>query len=128
MIKRLYKRWNWEFDFGEEMLPNDGPLPATYAIAYFDYRGSLYRVVVRVELSIESDNDPSDFGMFVYDYFCDETGRILQKRSFDMESEDGIIVDMEYNDEKGEVTETAWSPIHGFGKVHTRKQVPRVRA
>ncbi len=123
MTKKIYKRWNWEHDCGEGPLRDDQPLPTEYAIAYFDHRGRLYRVMERVKLSIDrSDDDPLAFDTFVYDYFCDENGRILQKRSLDAESEDGVIVDLAYDDEKGEVTETAWSPIHGIGQRHTRRR------
>lgn len=123
MTKRIFKRWNWEYDFGEEPLPDDQPLPPVYAIAYFDHRGRLYRVIARDKVCIDrSDDDPSAFYTSVYDYFCDDNGRILQKRSLDAENEDGVIVDLEYDDEKGEVTETPWSPIHGLGQKRTRKR------
>jgi hypothetical protein len=69
-----------------------------------------------------SEDDPSAYHTCVYEYFCDEGGRIVQKRSMDDENENGVIVDLEYDDEKGEITETPWSPIHGFGKKHTRKR------
>jgi hypothetical protein len=123
MIKKVFKRWNWEYDFGEEPLSDNRPLPPRYAIAYFDYRGRLYRVVSRTKCNPDlGDDDSSAFDTSVYDYFCDENGRILQKRSLDKESEDGVIVDLQYDDDKGEVTESAWSPVHGLGKKHTRKR------
>jgi hypothetical protein len=129
MTKKIFKHWNWEYDYGEQPLPENQPLPPEYAIAYFDYKGRLYRVIARVKLSIDrSDDDPSAFYTSVYDYFCDENGRILQKRSLGDESDDGVIVDLEYDDEKQEVTETAWSPIHGLGQKHTRKQKRSVSA
>lgn len=123
MTGNAFKRWNWEYDIGEQALPDGCSIPSEYAIAYYDYKRRLYRVVSRVKWSPDRPEDGSSaYHTSVYDYFCDEDGRILQKRSMDDENENGVIVDLEYDDEKGEVTETAWSPIHGLGEKHTRKQ------
>ena len=117
MTQRAYECWNWEFDFGEGPIPEGEPLPPSFAVAYYDYRGRLYRVAQRAkELADRSDDDPAAFGTYLYDYFCDSDGRILQKRSLDGDGTVFLIVDFEYDVETNQVTETAWSPNDGTCK------------
>jgi hypothetical protein len=117
MIEKRFDKWNWEFDFGECPIPTDRELPARYAIAYYDHRGRLYRVVQRIkELVDYSDDNPTAFGTYVYDYFCDGAGRILQKRSLDQHGSVFLIVDFDYDVDKKEVTEIAWWPSNGSCK------------
>jgi len=47
MIQERFEMWNREFDLGERPIPPDGPLPPRYAVAFYDHRGRLYRVVQR---------------------------------------------------------------------------------
>lgn len=121
MTEKRFERWNWEFDCGEAPIAEGISLPPRYAIAYYDYRGRLYRVVKRVKQAADcSDDDPTAFEMFVYDYFCDADGRILQKRSLDERGSVFLIVDFNYDLQKNEVTETAWWPDGGQRKSRTR--------
>jgi hypothetical protein len=114
MSQKRFERWNWQLDIGEKPLANEGPLPARFAVANYDHRGRLYRVVSRVKESADrSDYDPAAFGTYVYDYFCGEDGRILQKRSLDEHGMVFLIVDFEYDFAKNEVVETAWDPTDG---------------
>jgi hypothetical protein len=117
MTEKRFEKWNWEFDFGEHSIPAQGPLPARYAIASYDHRGRLYRVVQRVkELADYPDDDSGAFGIYVFDYFCDDDGRILQKRSLDQQGSVFLIVDFEYDFDRKEITEIAWWPGDGTSK------------
>lgn len=117
MTQKRFERWNWESDFGERPLPEDGPLPARYAIAFYDHRGRLYHVVQRVkELADLPDDDHAAFETYAYDYFCDANGRIIQKRSLDGQGSVFLIVDFEYDLDRKEVTQTAWWPADGSCK------------
>ena len=111
MRKQLFHQWNWEFDYGVEPIDEREQLPENHAVAYFDRLGRLYRVEV---CGGSSANHPA--GVFRYDYFCDERGRILQKRSLDDNNEVFVIVDFDYDDQKSYVTETAWWPNDGVCK------------
>jgi hypothetical protein len=114
MTQRIFEHWNWRFDYGERPIPETEPLPARYAIAYYDHRNRLYRVVQRVkELADYPDDDPAAFMTYVYDYFCDVNGRVIQKRSLDEQGSVFLIVDFEYDLDRREVTETAWWPADG---------------
>ena len=103
MKKTFYRNWDWELDQGiGEFLAADDATPTSYAIAYSDIWGRLYRVH-RYEDSSLADT---------YDYFCDDSGRILEKRSL-YQSVDGhvcIIVKYAYDLGQNTVTETAWWP------------------
>ena len=111
MIQKMFEFWNWELDKGERPISSDSVLPPRYAIAYYDYRGCLYRVVKRVkERADGGDDDPSAYQVYVYDYFSTPNGRVLQKRSLNEDGSVFLIVDCEYNDKGDEVKETAWWP------------------
>jgi|GEM_PF-5979652 len=120
MRQRVFKRWNWEFDYGECPIPEDEPLPSSYVIAYYDRLDRLYRVEqyeVRRRAEIRDvDKGQEEVEVVVYDYFCDVTGRILQKRAYGEQGEVDLIVDYEYDLESNQVTETAWWPAHGTCK------------
>jgi hypothetical protein len=130
MRRRLFERWNWQFDYGECPIPEDKPLPSTYAIAYYDRLDRLYRVEV-VEVQTRAGvrgvgEDQAEVEVFVYDYFCDVKGRILQKRSYGEQGEVDLIVDYEYDIENNRVIETAWWPATGTCKSIKRPlSVPR---
>jgi len=116
MRRRLFERWNWQFDYGECPIPEGESLPSRYAIAYYDRLDRLYRVEVcevRRRAGIRGvDEDQAEVEVFVYDYFCDEKGRILQKRALGRHGEVDLIVDYEYDLERNQVIETAWWPAH----------------
>jgi glycosylphosphatidylinositol transamidase (GPIT) subunit GPI8 len=117
MRQRLFERWNWEFDYGVGPIPEDEPLPSEYAIAYYDRLDRLYRVEVRRRAGVRGvDEDQSEVEVFVYDYFCDVKGRILQKRAYGEQGEVDLIVDFEYDLESNQVIETAWWPANGTCK------------
>src|SRR4051794_37846146 len=67
-----YRHWNWEFDYGEEELPVTESTPESYTDAHFDNWGRL----VRAECHDKADH-------WYYEYFCDDAGWVLEKRSYD---------------------------------------------
>lgn len=125
MTQQRFEAWNWQFDYGERPMPADAPLPKQYAIASYDDKGRLYRVVKREsDRVVRGEEVPAAFDVFVYDYFCDCDGRVLQKRSLDEQGDVFLIVDYEYNTEKGEVTESAWYPDTGPAKRSVTRPFP----
>ena len=117
MKMQIFQDWNWEYDFGEKPISENDNIPPLHAVAYYDDADRIYRVQVL--------RSPSGFGplresekpeLFMYDYFCDQNGRILQKRSLGENGEVVLIVDLQYDDTATIVTETAWSPDGGRGK------------
>src|SRR5208283_3956015 len=102
MHKRFYGKWDWEFDRGIDELVSSDLLPSDYAVAYYDAWGRLYRVV-RHESSVTKD---------IYDYFCDDTGDVIEKRSLFEHVDGGVCIIVRYKrtEAKDTVTETAWWP------------------
>jgi hypothetical protein len=83
MTKKYFKYWNWEFDFGE--IEISGPeTDSRYAVAFYDYWKRLYRVELH---NVVAEDDC----IFIYDYFCDDAGNIIEKRALE---EDGTTVDL----------------------------------
>lgn len=120
MAQIAFERWNWEYDYGVGRLPEGMHLPPAHAIAHYDHRGRLYRVTAQIKESTDrSDDDPASFGTYVYEYFCDSEGRIIQKRSLDEKGSVFLIVDVEY-DVNGQITETAWWP--DCGRLESRRR------
>jgi hypothetical protein len=109
MAIRIFQRWDWEHDRGERPLPPDGDLPRSHAIAYYDYVDRLYRVVIKNRADIVA-RDASEDETDVFDYFCDEGGRIIEKRSLDEHGNVVLLVRFSYDESKGLVTETGWNP------------------
>ena len=105
-VKR-YRRWNWEFDYGTDEIMDDNELAKDFATVYYDQFERLYRVEVQRSDIVEE-------GAWVYDYFCDMNGRVLQKRSLDERGGVFLIVDIEYCET--EIIETAWMPENGLSK------------
>lgn len=99
-----YRDWNWEFDFGVDELPED-QLTARYATGFFDDWGRLYRAEIH-----------EDDLAFIYEYFCDDRGRTLEKRSYDENGNLFILVRISYDEASGFATETAWCPSHAGTK------------
>ncbi len=108
MSRRIYASWNWQFDRGETVIADRERPPLNHAIAYHDRLGRLYRVEVIDQLN------PSE--RYVYDYFCDRSGKVLQKRSYSDEGEVDLIIDYDYDLERGVVAETAWRPSDDITK------------
>jgi hypothetical protein len=75
----VYKRWDLMHNRGVGPLTAEEPLPPRYAIAYYDYLGRLYRVEERIMVRGGGGAPPVEH-LFIYDYFCDRRGRILQRR------------------------------------------------
>jgi hypothetical protein len=94
-----YRHWNWEFDYGEGELAVTEPSPRSYTDAHFDHRGRL----VRAECHDSAEQ-------WCYEYFCDEAGRVLEKRSYDENGQLCVLVRIQYDLEAGVAIETAWSP------------------
>jgi hypothetical protein len=114
MNGRRFARWNWEFDFGEGELAAALPSPLEYAIALYDHRGRLYRVESRQRIVADrADDDAEAYSAFAYEYFCDLSGRILQKRDVDEQGSVFLIVDFQYDVENDTIIETAWWPHDG---------------
>lgn len=95
----LYREWNWEFDFGVERIKSVEESPNKYAIAYYDNKERLFRVDCVIEGQVSR-----------YDYFCNERGRVIQKRALNDDGSVFIIVDLEYDDQREIVTEVGWCP------------------
>ncbi len=118
-MKKLFREWNWEFDYGVDEVAPGGSLPPSYAVAFYDHRGRLYRVEERQRpetTGIEGDDAKVTSS---YDYFCTLDGRVSQKRSLEEGGEVHVIVDMEYTD--AEVTEVAWWPANNVCKSIRRR-------
>jgi YD repeat-containing protein len=94
-----YRRWNWEFDYGEVEISTADPAPADYTDAQFDPWGRLVRAVC---------HDSGDH--WSYEYFCDEAGRVLEKRSYDEKGQLTVLVRIQYDLDAGLAIETAWGP------------------
>jgi hypothetical protein len=94
-----YRRWNWEFDYGEGELPVTEPTPTCYTDVLFDHWGRLVRA------------DCHDSAAhWWYEYFCDQVGRVIEKRSYDEHGHLCVLVCIQYDAEPGVATETAWCP------------------
>lgn len=124
MITRCFRSWDWEFDRGIGEVEVGQPLPAKHALAFYDWKSRLFRVELRNPVSplggsVEPNNDDS-VDVTTYDYYCDCTGRILQKRSLGVADEVFLIVDLEYDDAAGLVKEIAWWPNDGTQKTRER--------
>ena len=98
-MKRIrYRKWNWEFDYGIGEICDDEN-PNAYTDAYFDNAGRLYR----------ADSHKQDFHCS-YEYFCDDRGRITEKRNYDDSGKLFVMVRISYDEATGMATETAWYP------------------
>jgi hypothetical protein len=121
MRQELFERWDWEADRGVRPLPEGTALPASYAAAYYDRLGRLYRVEVREQAAGPGvDTGRGTTESYLYDYFCDAGGRVIQKRALGPNDEVELIVDFEYDLEKSQVSETAWWPGQGVCKSRKR--------
>jgi len=103
-----FKRWNWEADVGEDPIINSNDLPKVYCKVMLDYRGFVFRVVEYGSddfIVIDSDNNE----ITVYDYYCDDNGNVLEKRSLDDGGNIIIIIQSEYSN-GNKVAEIAWNP------------------
>src|SRR5262245_59984991 len=108
MTFRVFERWDWEHDRGEGPLSPASPLPRSHAIAYYDYADRLYRVVMKNRCDIVVAHHASEDETEVFDYCCDEAGKILEKRSLDEGGNVVLIVRFSYDDGRGLVLETGW--------------------
>lgn len=104
MNKVIFKSWNWELDFGEGELRLSDHIPAKFAIAMYDFWGRLYRV----EDHEKTDEDVEY--VFIYDYFLNATGQIIEKRALDNEGNINLIVRIEYDLDGSRIEESCWSP------------------
>jgi hypothetical protein len=116
MKTRLFRRWNWEFDFGVDELAGGAPVPLTYAVAFYDQHDRLYRVELRSREELDGAGGKVSI---MYEYFCGRDGRVLQKRSIDEHGDVQLIVDFEYSDT--DVTEIAWWPASNICKSIRRR-------
>ncbi len=106
-----YSEWDWENDVGIGLIEGSSPLPGRHALVLLDDRSFPFRVIVRNPRSIRVIGSAAE-EVWVYDYFCDGEGRILEKRSLAENSEVALIVRYEY--EGGtKVAECGWSPTRG---------------
>jgi hypothetical protein len=98
-----YKSWNWEYDKGEDTNPpimnSSDNADNYYAEAYYDGRGYLFRV------KEFTSNDCS-----IYEYFCNDDGKIIEKRSLDDNGNVYVTVRYKYDENIKEIHETAWYP------------------
>ena len=102
MIKH-FERWNWETDTGERPIPSTG-LPKEHAVAHYDFLGRVFRVTVRA-CDVIGQTEPDTFR---YDYFFDEAGMLVEKRSLDDKMNVSLIVRIAYDATGRRVSESAW--------------------
>jgi hypothetical protein len=95
-------------DCGEQQIDENATLPNSYARVLLDWRGFPYRVVARNPLEFRLLNSADD-EEYVYDYFYDDAGRILEKRSLDSNGNVEMIVRSEYDGEN-KIAEIGWAP------------------
>ena len=108
-MRKFFRTWNWEYDIGEGELPAQ-PLPAPpYAVAYYDSRGRLYRAEILEPPSPGVEGELR----FVYDYFCDDSGRVLEKRALDTNLVVALIVSFVYGQAGEAPTQVAFTPESG---------------
>jgi|688.fasta_scaffold618515_2 hypothetical protein len=103
MKTALFRDWDWEQDRGVTQITSDEASAGNFAEALFDWRGLVYRVFV---------HDSRD--KFAYDYFYDDKGHIVEKRSLDETGQTVIIVRYEYDGDR-KVAEVGW-PTKGEQK------------
>jgi hypothetical protein len=121
MKRVLFSAWDWELDLGLNPLSEGVSLPTSYATASYDHLGRLYRVeIIEPKADAEKRTRQGGTEVYFYDYFCDASGRVIQKRSLGVNSEVELIVDYEYDQANSQVTETAWWP--GSGQHQSRKR------
>ena len=109
MSKRFFKRWNWEYDFGEGEISGEAGPATPPVVAHYDHRGLLYRVEI-----VEGTGSGEDAKVrFVYDYFCDDSANVLEKRSLDSSMDVALIVRFVYGKAGAPPTQVAFSPESG---------------
>lgn len=106
MSSLLFERWNWERDEGEVKVPEAGIRPASFAEVLLDWRGLPYRVIVKNPPDFRSLDSMQD-ETFVYDYYYDDKGQVVEKRSLDEDGKIIVIVRYEYEGER-KVAEVGW--------------------
>jgi hypothetical protein len=114
MSQTVFRSWDWERDTGCDELPLDQPAPRSHAVAFFDDRGLVYRVVARNPQDILPSDGAANDEEYAYDYYCDDAGRIREKRSLDDAGRIVLIVRYEY-DATGRRAEVGWSPASATG-------------
>ena len=114
MNKRFFKRWNWEYDYGDGELSEPSKEASSYATAYYDGQGRLYRVET-------VNRDDSEVVRLTYDYFCDDANRVREKRSLDESASIVVLVRFYYENGKPAPTQVAFYP----GTGETRSVVRR---
>lgn len=113
MSSSLYLYWDWENDKAETPIESAAAAQDGYVEVFLDWRGFVYRVMVHSQINPE-DSARQLHATFVYDYFCDDQGRITEKRSLDNFGTVVTIVRYEYDKDK-KVAEIGWSPQGDFG-------------
>jgi hypothetical protein len=98
---KYFASWDWEHDIGKGELSSNEDLPGNHVKALYNYQGLVYRVI--------KTNAQKDI-IYYYDYFYDDTGNIVEKRSLDNTGDIGIIVRYEYKNGK-KIAEIGWDPI-----------------
>src|SRR6266404_893774 len=117
MKMRFFKRWNWEYDYGEEELRSAVAPTPPYAVAYYDTGKRLYRVEV-----IHSEGEGgTEASKLVYDYFCDDNGQVIEKRSLNEIGAILLLVRFAYDALGGPPKQVAFNPKTGETRSVVRK-------
>jgi hypothetical protein len=117
MKMRFFKRWNWEYDYGEEELRLAvAPIPP-YAVAYYDGEERLYRV----EVMYSGGEGGKEADKLVYDYFCDNIGQVIEKRSLNEVGAILLLVRFAYDAVGGPPKQVAFNPKTGETRSAVRK-------
>ena|SRR5688572_5582661 len=117
MKRRFFNKWNWEYDYGEEELPSEPGPDSPHAVAHYDGEGRLYRVVITRMAALGKP----DTAQLTYDYFCDDTGRVLEKRSLDEFGMVVLLVRFIYESSGEAPTQVAFNPKSGDTRSAVRK-------
>lgn len=102
-----FETWDWNLDQGDSPIDKTDCLPKSHAKVFVDWRELPYRVVVNNPSAIRSLNSPQD-ELFIYDYFYDDAGKVVEKRALDEAGDVLMIVRYEYEGER-KVSEIGWS-------------------
>jgi hypothetical protein len=108
----IYEDWDWDNDVGIKLLGETTAfpkLPVNCAVVRLDHWGRIYRVEHH-----QSNLVPS---LFLYEYFCDDQGRVVEKRSLDEHQNVTLIVRIKYENGGNRIEEQSWQPGEAEPKI-----------
>jgi hypothetical protein len=106
-MQKIYRRWRWDIDCGEEEISHLPGEYETFAIVYHDDRLLPYRVVCVNGAEGAREITLTEPFKYCYDYLYADDGRLMEKRSLDEMGEVDLIVRYQRLSD-GSTKETAW--------------------